>query len=165
MNRTIFRKATLDDIETIQQIVAITWPATYGTIVSSEQLNYMIALLYSSDSLQKQMASLQQFIILEEDKQPIAFASYSLTEAPNTYKLNKLYALPSQQGKGTGKKFIQYILNEITALGATALQLNVNRFNKAKNFYEHLGFSVIKEEDVDIGNGFFMNDYVMEKKL
>ena len=165
MNRTIFRKATLDDIETIQQIVAITWPVTYGTIVSPEQLNYMIALLYSHDAMKKQMESLQQFIMLEENGEAIAFASYSLTDQPNIYKLNKLYALPSQQGKGTGKNFIHYILNEITALGATALQLNVNRFNKAKNFYEHLGFVIIKEEDVDIGNGFFMNDYVMERKI
>jgi ribosomal protein S18 acetylase RimI-like enzyme len=48
---------------------------------------------------------------------------------------------------------------------AKALQLQVNRFNKAKEFYEKLGFTVIKTADFDIGNGYFMNDYVMEKKL
>ena len=49
--------------------------------------------------------------------------------------------------------------------GAVSLLLNVNRQNKAKFFYEKLGFTVIKEEDIDIGNGYFMNDYVMEKRL
>ena len=51
------------------------------------------------------------------------------------------------------------------AKGATVLQLNVNRHNTAKSFYEKLGFAVIKEEDIDIGSGYFMNDYIMEKRL
>jgi len=49
--------------------------------------------------------------------------------------------------------------------GASSLQLNVNRNNNAKVFYEKIGFAVIKEEDIDIGNGYLMNDYVMEKKV
>ncbi len=50
-------------------------------------------------------------------------------------------------------------------LGGTALQLNVNRSNKARFFYEKLGFNVVREEDIDIGNNYFMNDFVMEKKV
>ncbi|MGZ8545109.1 MAG: GNAT family N-acetyltransferase, partial [Flavisolibacter sp.] len=49
--------------------------------------------------------------------------------------------------------------------GATVLRLNVNRNNSARSFYEKLGFEMIGEEDIDIGNGYFMNDYVMEKKI
>jgi ribosomal protein S18 acetylase RimI-like enzyme len=49
--------------------------------------------------------------------------------------------------------------------GATTLQLNVNRNNPAKIFYEKLGFAVLNEEDIDIGNGYFMNDYVMQKMI
>ena len=50
-------------------------------------------------------------------------------------------------------------------MGATSLQLQVNRDNAAKSFYEKLGFVILKEADFDIGNGYFMRDYVMEKKL
>ena len=60
---------------------------------------------------------------------------------------------------------IDYILDEIKQKGAKALELQVHRQNKARNFYEKLGFVIIKEKDFDIGNGFFMNDYVMEKVL
>ena len=81
------------------------------------------------------------------------------------YKLHKIYALPDQQGKGIGKFIINYISGEIKPIGATALQLNVNRYNKAKGFYEKLGFKVIGEEDIDIGNGYLMNDYIMELGL
>ena len=46
-----------------------------------------------------------------------------------------------------------------------ALTLNVNRFNKAIDFYLKNGFKIIKEENIEIGNGFLMEDYVMEKIL
>jgi ribosomal protein S18 acetylase RimI-like enzyme len=57
------------------------------------------------------------------------------------------------------------LITAIKQKGATSLLLNVNRNNPTKGFYEKLGFTVIKEEDIDIGNGYFMNDYVMEKKV
>ena len=84
---------------------------------------------------------------------------------PGMYKLQKIYVMPQNQGKGTGKFVITEILKAITRKGGTSLQLNVNRNNKAKEFYEKLGFAVIREEDNDIGNGYVMNDYVMEKKI
>ena len=71
----------------------------------------------------------------------------------------------STQGKGVGKTLIDHISGKLLQQKVHTLRLNVNRLNKARLFYEKLGFTVIKEEDVDIGNGYFMNDYVMEKKL
>jgi ribosomal protein S18 acetylase RimI-like enzyme len=95
---------------------------------------------------------------------PVGFASYSEVN-PSIYKLHKIYILPNQQGFGIGKQVIDYIIDDIQQRGATALQLNVNRNNPAKNFYEKIGFEVVRSEDGDIGNGYFMNDYIMEKKL
>jgi ribosomal protein S18 acetylase RimI-like enzyme len=43
--------------------------------------------------------------------------------------------------------------------------LNVNRNNKALGFYQKFGFVILREEDIDIGNGYFMNDYIMVCKL
>ncbi|HQW45417.1 MAG TPA: GNAT family N-acetyltransferase, partial [Chitinophagaceae bacterium] len=84
---------------------------------------------------------------------------------PSIFKLHKIYVLTSQQGKGTGRFLIDYIISQIRPMGATSLQLQVNRDNAAKSFYEKLGFVILKEADFDIGNGYFMRDYVMEKKL
>ena len=64
--------------------------------------------------------------------------------------------------KDWGKTMLLYIFETIRPEGATKLRLNVNRYNKARQFYEKMGFSVVKEEDVAIGNNYFMNDYVME---
>jgi GNAT superfamily N-acetyltransferase len=105
-----------------------------------------------------------QFIIIYNASVPIGFASYSEIE-PTIYKLHKLYIIPIHQGRGTGKFAINQIINDITPHGATALQLNVNRYNNARDFYEKLGFKIIRSEDIDIGNGYFMNDYIMEKEI
>ena len=124
----------------------------------------MLEMMYSESALKKQMEDKCQFIFVYEDEEPVGFASYQEIKQA-TWKLHKIYVLMTQQGKGTGKFMIDHIIKEIQRQGATSLQLQVNRGNKAKSFYEKLGFYEIERINLDIGNGFFMNDYVMEKKL
>jgi diamine N-acetyltransferase len=161
----VIQKATVADIPLIRQLTFAIWPQTYSDVISKEQIDFMLEQMYNPATLQKQMEEEDcTFIIVHDDKEPVAFASYNETE-PQLWKLNKIYILPSQQGKGTGKFIINYIVDEIKAKHAKALQLQVNRQNKAKDFYERFGFKIIKTADFDIGNGYFMNDYVMELTL
>jgi GNAT superfamily N-acetyltransferase len=157
------KKVGAEAIPLIKNLASNTWPATYSEIVSPQQVDYMMELIYSTSSLQKQIEKGQQFIIAYDEEKPVAFASYSIKENnPSVYKLHKIYILPNQQGKGIGKQLISYIIKDIAP--ANALQLNVNRKNKALQFYQKLGFKIITEEDIDIGNNFYMKDYVMEMK-
>ena len=158
------RKATPEDIPLIRELCYKVWPQTFASILSQDKIDYMLEYMYSAASLQKQMEEGSQFIFVYEEDEPVGYAAY-LDKGHNIYKLDKIYVLPSQQGKGTGKFVIGYIVNEIRQKGATALQLQVHRKSKARNFYEKLGFVIIEEKDFDIGQGFFMNDYVMEKQL
>lgn len=158
------RKATSKDIPLIRELTFKVWPQTYAAIVSREQIEYMMEMMYSEASLLKQMNDGCRFIIAYDNNEPVGFASCQETE-PSLFKLHKIYVLNTQQGKGTGKFMIEYLLNDIRQKGGSALQLQVNRHNKARNFYEKLGFVTIQEADFDIGNGYFMNDYIMEKKL
>ena len=95
---------------------------------------------------------------------PVGFASYS-TIAPGVSKLHKIYVHQNTQGQGIGKQLIDHIISDLRSRSIHTLRLNVNRYNKARSFYEKLGFIVVKEEDIDIGSGYFMIDFVMEKKL
>jgi len=158
------RLADQDDINTIGFLAQQIWPPTYGEILSAEQLQYMLNLIYSPAALRQQMRD-HQFLILEEDDEPIGFASWSPATDPSVYKLHKLYVLTGRQGKGLGKTILDFITGDIVPQGARTLHVNVNRHNKAKQFYEKMGFTVIGEEDIDIGNNYFMNDYVMERPL
>jgi ribosomal protein S18 acetylase RimI-like enzyme len=159
------KNTSVDDIPLIRELTFNVWPQTYASILSQQKIDYMLEMMYSESSLKKQMMEDRcQFIFAYDETEPVGFASYQEI-SPTTWKLHKIYILPTQQGKGTGKFVIDHIIKEIQQQGATALQLQVNRHNKARSFYEKIGFTVIEEADFDIGNGFFMNDYVMEKKL
>jgi GNAT superfamily N-acetyltransferase len=103
--------------------------------------------------------------LLEEDSKPVAFAAYSPREEnPEIYKLHKLYCLPETQGKGYGKVLINEVAKKTKDAGKQTLELNVNRYNNAKSFYEKMGFTIAYEEDIAIGR-YWMNDYVMRKEL
>ena len=155
------RKVGIEEIPIIKNLANIICPATYSELITPQQVDYMMELIYSTSSLQKQIAKGHQFIIAYDEDKAVAFASYSAREEnPSVYKLHKIYILPNQQGKGIGKTLINYIIKDITPV--TSLQLNVNRNNKALQFYQRIGFKIIFEEDIDIGSGFYMNDYVME---
>ncbi len=149
------RPGDLDDINTIGFLAQQIWPGTYGAILPPEQLQYMLTLFYSPGALRRQiLEDKHQFLIVEQGDEPIGFASWSLADEPGVIKLHKLYVLPGQQGKGLGRGILAFIFQDIQ--GAQTLRLNVNRFNKARQFYERMGFIVTKEEDVPIGNGYFM---------
>ncbi len=158
------RNASVEDIPLIRELTNKVWPQTYAVILSAAQIEYMLEMMYSKQSLQKQISGGAEFIIVYEDGVAVGFASYQEIK-PAVYKLHKLYVLPSQQGKGTGRYVIGHILQTIKEKGAATLQLQVNKHNKAKDFYEKNGFTVLEEIKLDIGGGYIMDDYVMEKKV
>jgi diamine N-acetyltransferase len=78
-------------------------------------------------------------------------------------KLHKLYLLPSYHGKGIGKALLQEVARRMREAGQQSLTLNVNKDNqKAIDFYRSQGFVEVYKEVIDIGNGFVMDDVVME---
>lgn len=160
-------EAGLNDIKTIQKITNITWPITYGEILSKEQLDYMLDLFYSDEALTKQIQNKEQlFYLISDSEATIGFIGieHNYKNEPAT-KIHKIYLLPETQGKGIGKKVIDEIGKLALDNKSTALILNVNRFNTALGFYKKIGFEIKEEVDIEIGNGYLMEDYVMAKRL
>lgn len=162
----LLRKAKEEDLTIIQRIAEITWGPTYLSILGQEQLDYMLKKMYNKGVLLDQLLEGHIFILAELDGKDVGFASYSIADPENqVYKLHKLYVLPETHGKGVGKFLINEVADKVKQAGGKSLQLNVNRYNNAKDFYERAGFTIKETVDLDIGNGFFMNDYVMEKAI
>ena len=161
------KKTGPENIPAIQELAQVTWAVAYASIITPEQMSYMLDLFYSNNSLHEQIEKGHQFIIAWEEGIAVGFASYSpkSDEEPSVYRLHKIYIDPNQQGKGTGKILLDFIIADIKPAAATELELNVNRSNNALGFYQKFGFVIIREEDIDIGNGYFMNDYVMTLAL
>ncbi len=160
----VIRKAELADIPVIQRIAFKTWPETFGEILSKPQLTYMLDLMYSETSLKEQINEKgHDFVISGAD----GFASFQVNygDSPVT-KIHKIYILPTAQGQGVGKALFSHIVAMSKACGNDRLTLNVNKYNQsAIAFYEKLGFTEVCRENIPIGNGFWMEDMVMEKSI
>jgi ribosomal protein S18 acetylase RimI-like enzyme len=88
-------------------------------------------------------------------------------ESEDLFHLEKIYVLPSWQGRGVGSRLFAHALAAIRAQHPRAcrMELNVNRYNSARAFYERQGMKIVRVGDFDIGGGFFMNDYIMGLEL
>ncbi|WP_456312598.1 GNAT family N-acetyltransferase [Pseudomonas shirazensis] len=160
-------EATLNDLKLIQEIAYKTWPLTYGEILSKEQLDYMLNLIYSDEALTEQYEKKEQlFYLVSNSESTLGFIGIEHNYKNGAVtRIHKIYLLPETQGKGIGKIVIEEIVKLALQNNSTALSLNVNRFNNALRFYQKLGFEVTDEVNIDIGNGYLMEDYVMEKRF
>ena len=166
MNNLSIKLASIEDIPVIVKIAYDTWFVTYQDVISQAQIEYMFGEMYTPESIYKQMDFYKHaFLILYQADMPIGFASYGKLEEPiNTFKLHKLYLLPSQQNKGFGRILLNEVEKKAADLAANHLQLNVNRKNSALSFYEKLGYEIIETVDIPFAE-FWLNDYVLAKKI
>lgn len=158
------RQASAKDIALIQKIAYETWPVAYGKILSPAQIDYMLQRFYSNDALLKAMAMNQQFL-LSENPEAIGFASFQCNAEPGRTKLHKLYVLPSKQSLGCGNELLNAVIDAVKSAANRTVYLNVNRFNNARFFYEKAGYTITNEVDIPIGQGYLMEDFVMERNI
>ena len=159
---TTITDATPKDIPAIAALAEAIWWPTYRPIISEGQIRYMLDTIYSAPTLSRAMNDgSQRFLLLSVDSVPTGFASFGPREKEaDVYKLHKLYVLPQTQGQGLGKLLIEATKERLRSIPVNKLDLNVNRANPALGFYKKLGFKIIYEEDIPIGQ-YWMNDYVM----
>lgn len=156
--------ASLRQLDIIAELAWKVWPDTYGEILSEQQLHYMLHRFYAQSHLAERMRAGSKFYIYYKNDEPIGFCEYQHDVRAGWTKLHKLYVLPQKQGGGAGVALIGLVKEAAMAAEQLGVFLNVNRANKARYFYEKQGFVIVKEEDIDIGEGFYMNDFVMEWK-
>lgn len=135
--------ATTADIPTIVAIHNATWEPTYREILSQEQIDFMSKKFYSPQALTNSIRKdKHQFILLFVNELPSGFASVSEGET-GYFKLNKIYILPSCQGTGAGKFLITEVESYVKQKGGMRISLNVNRYNKARYFYEKMTYRIM----------------------
>lgn len=163
-----FRIATTGDCPLINSIAAQIWAPTYSHLMSREQLVYMFDMMYSPDNLHRAMTEGgQSFLIFSHEGRDVGYVSYE-TLPDHDFYLQKIYLLPSLQGQGAGRLMLERVLDYLRSLdsGARRLGLNVNRQNlKAIYFYLRNGFEITSRRDHHIGNGYYMNDYILERDI
>jgi ribosomal protein S18 acetylase RimI-like enzyme len=156
------RHLSKEDLWQVRELALQIFPVTYKDIVEAVQIDYMMDLFYTPENLVKQFESGQIFLIIYYEGRASGFASFTPLTTNGDFKLNKIYLDTRLQGKGLGRSLLNDVISRVKSAGGVSLQLNVNRYNKAIGFYRAMGFIVKKEELLEIGKGYFMDDFVME---
>jgi ribosomal protein S18 acetylase RimI-like enzyme len=154
-----------DQIKIIQDLAHLIWPETFKEILSPEQIQYMLEWMYNIKTLKDQAEKGHEFYIYSENGKALGFIGLEAYSEQNKLKIHKIYVLPDIQGKGVGKKLLLKAIEIVKEKGISNVFLNVNRYNNAVGFYKKFGFEILYEENIDIGNGYLMEDYVMNLEL
>ena len=161
MNSIHFKTCTQSDLPIIQQLAEKIWRIHYASIITTEQIDYMLSKMYSIESLQHQMKEGCHFILELMNEKPVGFTSIS-EKNKGDFFIHKLYVDTTQHRIGLGKALLDEALSRYEKW--KTIRLTVNRQNyKAINFYFKNGFTIEEVADFEIGNGFVMNDFVMKK--
>ncbi len=154
------------DIELIEKMANVAFPHTYKEILKPDQISYMLGMMYSFSSLENQFKLGHVYFIAYNNETPVGYASVE-RQSDKIFHLQKIYVMPEWQGKGVGgimfKRVVEYV-KQIQP-NQCKIELNVNRNNKAIEFYQHLGMRKVFEGDFNIGRGYQMNDYIMALDL
>lgn len=155
------RKASVEDCGLIREMACVAFPDTYKTILSPEQLDYMMEWMYSPKTSGGRWP--KGTYITSPTR--TALLRLSLCPARSRRPLHpaKIYILPRFQGVHAGSFLFRKAIEHIKQLhpAPCRMELHVNRHNKAVKFYERMGMRKLREGDFEIGGGFYMNDYIM----
>ena len=161
-----FKQANISHIPMIRNLAILIWNEHYISILSKAQIDYMLDLIYNEEALKHQMTfGNQQFIIAYKNEETVGFCAYQINAEPHKTKIHKLYVVSNYRNFKIGKKFLESVVCTAKNNNQKYIFLNVNKYNNAKNFYEKVGFSIIREEVIDIGNNYIMDDFVMQKEI
>jgi ribosomal protein S18 acetylase RimI-like enzyme len=155
---------SLIDFESIAQLADAIWREHYISIISLDQIEYMLINFNSVSAIEDQIKQGTLFFYITFNQVPVG---YLAVKKENDFLfLSKIYVLSTYRGKKIGKAALQLASDIALSYGFKKIRLNVNKFNTNSILaYEKLGFIKTKSIITDIGNGFIMDDYEMEKTM
>lgn len=158
---TEIKRIEKKEIEELSRIASAVVKEHFDPLIGAAQNDYMISKFQSVEAISEQFAHGYRYYWVLRNGERVGFFAFFPKEGK--MYLSKFYVLSAFRGHHLAKKMFEYIVTETCNEGLPAIFLNVNRGNAdVIAIYKHLGFTIIREEKNDIGQGFYMDDYVME---
>lgn len=153
------------DVAQVAALAHEIWHEYYVPLIGREQVDYMVARFQSAAAIHSQLEQgYQYFLVRTEPDRPIGYICVQERPA-NSLFISKLYLLRDERGHGTGRRLMAFIEDLAKKWGLARLWLTVNKGNPAVAAYERLGFRIAEAIVMDIGSGYVMDDFRMEKHL
>ncbi|AZN41501.1 GNAT family N-acetyltransferase [Paenibacillus albus] len=164
-------KLTFPPVETEEQIMELAqlaaeiWREYYVSIITMEQIDFMIGKFQSAQAIKDQIHQQgYEYYSIQNDGHAVGYMSVRQEEGK--LFLSKFYIAKEHRGHGYASKAMVFLVQLCQERSLSDIWLTVNRHNEASiAVYEKKGFQIVREQVADIGNGYVMDDYVMEKAI
>jgi len=163
-----FRFITPDEVPIVVQLAHQIWHACYPGIISKAQIDYMLSVWYEPGLLHREISELRSSYVLMEatGRGPVGYLAFEVQPGDQVLFLSKLYLSPEFHGCGMGRAALDWLASQARSRGHSVIRLRVNKNNHgAIRSYLRAGYSFVEDVCSDIGNGFVMDDYLMERQL
>jgi diamine N-acetyltransferase len=154
------------DIETVARLAKTIWEQHFTPIIGAAQVAYMLDKFQSAEAVAAQIENGWEYYLAHVDNDPVGYMGVVPAPTEGRMMLSKIYVKHPARGIGVGRSMIAFVEKECRSMGCSILWLTVNRFNSNTiSWYRHLGFRVVDEVRKNIGEGFYMDDFIMGKSL
>ena len=163
----IVKVSERDALRKIENLATVTWHEHYGKLLTYGQIEYMLKKFLTVDAMARQMEhDNYTYYLITDDSTSAPIGFMALQESPGSLFLSKIYLLKEFRGKGYGSQGFDFANKIAEEKGVEKVWLTVNKHNTGSyEIYLKRGYKVVKEEVTDIGEGYVMDDYIMELKL
>lgn len=163
-NLEIIKTAGDDDIKAVADLASIIWHEHFVTILSNEQIDYMVEKFQSFPAIKDQIINGYEYYQLRLDGALVGYTG--VHEEDGSLFLSKLYVRKECRGHGVSSKAFEYLKEICGKRGLKRIWLTCNKYNEhTLKVYDHFGFENIESKETDIGNGFIMDDYILEYRF
>jgi ribosomal protein S18 acetylase RimI-like enzyme len=154
------------DIAEVARLAREIWNEHYPGIIGQDQVDYMIAKFQSAHAVAEQIAVGCEYYLIVYDGTAAAYLAVVPKPESSTLLLSKIYVRKQSRGLGIGKSALRLAEDICRKKDLRAIRLTVNKHNvRAITWYEHMGFINSGPTVGDIGGGFLMDDFLMEKPV
>jgi ribosomal protein S18 acetylase RimI-like enzyme len=153
--------ASYSDFEKLEQLASFIWRESYTELLGENQVEYMLGRFQNAAAFSRQISEGYIYRVVYDGDEMIGYTA-SVLQGERIF-LSKLYLKKSYHGQGIGRIMLEDVISLYPE--ARAIFLTVNKNNPVYEIYRHLGFETIEAVCTDIGEGYFMDDYVMQRNL
>lgn len=154
---------TNKDIRLVADLAHEIWHEHFTSIIGKKQVEYMLDTFQSFDAVKDYIdKGYHYYLLIDEESKPIGYTGIEIQD--DKLFISKLYILRYFRSKGYGRKALKYIESIARENRCRIMWLTVNKYNQvAIAAYKKFGFQVAESFVQDIGAGYKMDDYRMEK--
>ena len=164
--RSIKQVTEQRDIQAVAELANEIWNEYFVDIIGQAQVDYMLDHYQSVSAITAQLESGQEYYLLKRDSKLVAYVSLILDSPRDKVMISKLYVKQTIRGEGVGLYLLDFVKGQCKRKGLHSIWLTVNRNNQSTiDWYLRRGFEVTAETRKDIGEGYFMDDFIMEMVL